>query len=747
MKSNIAQLKIAEKYLGESCPNCCSMRNNCCCYYVSKVFKQAGNASLFYGGKIVTYCPNAIKWCKTQLAQIPPYIAMPSDIIFFDWNGNNTPDHIGFVDHRISDQEIATLEGNTTSKYVVARRVRTAKYVQGIFRPHFKPTSFNASKRLKVDGQFGYNSIAVMQKWLGVKIDAILGRGTIKALQKKLKIEQDGSWGKGTSKALQKLIGTEVDGEFGEKSVKAFQGYLNDKVFGSIEPTPITPTVKPQTVPTPSEPTVEVKADKYKVIDVSVWQGNIDWAKVKADGVVGAIIRYADGNMVDSKFEKNMSEAKAQGLHIGSYIFSRAKTIADAESEATRLYEACKQYQPDLPLYIDLEDSQLSKYAEVTAKAFLDKMEALGGRGGVYANLTWWNKCLANIAEEYSESPLWIAQYNDKITHKTPSLFGMWQYSSSGKVDGISGKVDMDWLYTPYWETAPKVEIKEDIKVEPSIPQLKVDGHIGKSTIIRMQEFFGTMKDGIVSGQKESLYKYYSSFNKAQIRFCDGGSIVITKLQEWLGVKADGVLGKDTVKAWQRKLGVKADGYFGEASAKAWQKYLNTHEKPTITNGDKLAAKARELCWAKGTDSSKYAYDGGSATEAFKKAIDKAYPNRSNWSKAPRKGASCDVLVGTVVRASGIDPNYPRGFDEQIKYTSPAFQRLVFKNVSPYEVSQDDDIILYHKNAKGTSKHTCLRADGVIYEAQFEKTYGHVNASIKKKLDVKRPYVVILRAK
>ena len=528
MKSNIAQLKIAEKYLNESCPKCCSMRNNCCCYFVSKIFKAAGNGSLFYNGVTVTYCPNAIKWCKTQLAQIPPYLAMPSDIIFFDWNGNNTPDHIGFVDHRISDQEIATLEGNTTSKYVVARRVRTAKYVQGIFRPHFKPTSFNANKMLDVDGQFGYNSIAVMQKWLKVKVDGILGKDTVKALQKKLGVSQDGSWGKGTSKAVQKMVGTDADGEFGEKSVKALQKYLNRQVFGKADKTP---TTKPQS---PTE-------------------------------------------------------------------------------------------------------------------------------------------------------------------------------ASDGK--------------------------------------LTVDGHIGKKTIIRMQEFFGTMKDGIISGQKEALYKYCPSFNKEQIRFCDGGSACIVKLQEWLGVKADGVIGEDTVKAWQKKLGVEADGCFGEKSAKAWQKYLNEHDKPTKTNKEKLVDKARELAWKKGTDKSKYAWVGGSATEAFKKAFDKAYPNRKSWGKAPKAGCCCDVAIGTIVRASGLDADFPRGFDEQLKHSNKNFQKLIYKNVTPYSVSQDGDIILYYKKADGSSKHVLMRGDGYIYEAQYEKTYLHVNTGVKKKLDVKRPYVVIFRAK
>lgn len=209
----------------------------------------------------------------------------------------------------------------------------------------------------------------------------------------------------------------------------------------------------------------EVKPTKpvYKVIDVSDWQDKIDWNKVKADGVVGAIIRYADGTTLDKRFQENMVNAKAAGLHIGSYIFSRAKTKAEAEAEAERLFNACKPYDLDMPLYIDLEVSSLSKYADTVAAAFLNKMAALGARGGVYANLNWWNHYLTGTAKNYSASPFWIAQYNDTMDYKPADRMGMWQYTSSGKVDGINGKVDMDKCYVAYWNTHQKNSKAEEI--------------------------------------------------------------------------------------------------------------------------------------------------------------------------------------------------------------------------------------------------------------------------------------------
>ena len=301
----------------------------------------------------------------------------------------------------------------------------------------------------------------------------------------------------------------------------------------------------------------------------------------------------------------------------------------------------------------------------------------------------------------------------------------------------------------------------KDPKVVP-VPPLTIDGVGGACTVRAMQRFLGTPQDGVISGQSKGQKKYYPALEA--IEFGKGGSACIKALQRWLGVPQDGILGPATIKAWQKKLGVAVDGVFGSASMKAWQKYLNEHDKavfpapspapapsvttPSITSGAaKLVAEARSLAWAKGTPKSKYAWKGGSATKAFKAALNKVYPNRSKWSAAPKAGCSCDVFVGTVVRSSGLDSKFPRGFDEQFKYKSNNFDRLVYSNVTPWSVSKDGDIVLYTKNKSGTSKHVLIRGDGVIYEAQYENTYGHVNTGVKKKLNVKRPKVVILRAK
>ena len=233
MKSNTEQLAIAKKYLGQGGSR---FRKYCglpsgsawCDAFVTTIFAEAGNSSLFCNGTKQTYCPTTIKWCRQSLAEVPPYLALPSDIIFFDWEPNSIPNHIGFVRERKDCEAIYTIEGNTSGG-IVANKLRATKYVCGIYRPHFK-ASYKIAK-LDVDGLFGYNSIAMLQKALGVEVDGVLGQGTVKALQRKAGVTADGLWGKGTSKAVQKMVGVTADGLFGVNSVKALQKWINNKVY------------------------------------------------------------------------------------------------------------------------------------------------------------------------------------------------------------------------------------------------------------------------------------------------------------------------------------------------------------------------------------------------------------------------------------------------------------------------------------------------------------------------------------
>lgn len=235
-----------------------------CNAFVSYCLAKTGNGDLYCEGRKEINCPHSMNWCIDHLAGIPIYLAMEGDVTYMDWQPNGLPDHVGFVEERIDADKYHTIEGNTSGG-IVARKVRTDDQEQLTFRLHYTPTAFSSTKKLEVDGLFGYNTIAVMQRWLGVDVDAILGQITVKALQKKLGVTADGLWGVKTTKALQKLIGATVDGLCGPDTVKAFQRYLNAHAFTATNTEVNIPATVPAKVVTdPLQPWFDAMETQYK---------------------------------------------------------------------------------------------------------------------------------------------------------------------------------------------------------------------------------------------------------------------------------------------------------------------------------------------------------------------------------------------------------------------------------------------------------------------------------------------------
>lgn len=188
-----------------------------------------------------------------------------------------------------------------------------------------------------------------------------------------------------------------------------------------------------------------------KGIDVSKWQRNIDFQKIKNDGIDFVIIRIGYGKYESQKdlyFEKNYEEARKVGLPVGVYHYSYATSIEDAKLEAACVLCWLNKRKLDLPVYFDIEDKCQSKLSKKLltdiCKAFCNRIEASGYWAGIYANKYWSNN-LINGAELGKRYTYWVAQYNNKCTYDGP--YDMWQYSSSGKVNGINGNVDMNYMY------------------------------------------------------------------------------------------------------------------------------------------------------------------------------------------------------------------------------------------------------------------------------------------------------------
>ena len=187
-------------------------------------------------------------------------------------------------------------------------------------------------------------------------------------------------------------------------------------------------------------------------IDVSKWQGNIDWSQASS-AVSFAIIRCgfrgSSGNIaVDPKFAQNIQGAKANGVRVGVYFYSIAMNEAQAVEEASLAIQQVSQYGGvSLPIYIDMEDSrQLSlSQAERDAivMAFCRTVQNSGYSAGVYANKNWLTNHLT--PSSYGGISIWVAQYNTQCTYK--GRYDIWQYSSKGSIPGIAGNVDLNTSY------------------------------------------------------------------------------------------------------------------------------------------------------------------------------------------------------------------------------------------------------------------------------------------------------------
>ncbi len=194
-------------------------------------------------------------------------------------------------------------------------------------------------------------------------------------------------------------------------------------------------------------------------IDVSKWNGNIDWNAVKNSGVSYAIIRCgyrgsSTGALIeDPKFRSNIKGAKAAGLKVGVYFFSQAVNEVEAVEEASMALSLASGYGLNYPIFLDVESSGgrgdgISKETRTAVcKAFCSTVQNSGVSAGIYANKTWFTEKINTGS--LTGYKIWLAQYASAPTY-TATRYDMWQYSSKGKVSGINGNVDMNISYLNY---------------------------------------------------------------------------------------------------------------------------------------------------------------------------------------------------------------------------------------------------------------------------------------------------------
>lgn len=189
---------------------------------------------------------------------------------------------------------------------------------------------------------------------------------------------------------------------------------------------------------------------RYKGIDVSKYQGDINFKKV-SNNIDFVIIRAGYGmyeSQKDPKFEANYEGFKKYGVPEGVYLYSYAKNVSEARREANVVLKWLNGRKLNLPVYFDIEDkSQINLGKKVLTDmcdAFCSEIEKAGYWAGIYANKYFLTSYLdyKKLEKKYT---IWVAQWNDTNTYS--GKYDMWQYTSSGKVSGIKGNVDMNYLY------------------------------------------------------------------------------------------------------------------------------------------------------------------------------------------------------------------------------------------------------------------------------------------------------------
>lgn len=221
-----------------------------------------------------------------------------------------------------------------------------------------------------------------------------------------------------------------------------------------------------------------------KGIDISVWNGQIDWVKVKSQ-IDFAILRAGYGREIsqkDKRFEENYKKCKENGIPCGAYWYNYATTVADAKLEAQACLEALKGKNFDYPIWYDIEENATLTKGAVTvsaiAKVFLDTVADAGYKVGIYSFKSAFDSYFTNQIKNHYD--VWVANVGsngEALSSTSYQGHKMWQYSWKGAIDGINGDVDLDYCYEDYEEnlqvSPPQTDVKKESKEDTSISQTK----------------------------------------------------------------------------------------------------------------------------------------------------------------------------------------------------------------------------------------------------------------------------------
>lgn len=200
---------------------------------------------------------------------------------------------------------------------------------------------------------------------------------------------------------------------------------------------------------------------KIKGIDVSAWQGQINWLAVANYGMGFAILRITEaGNVIDSAFERNFQGCTENSIPVGVYKYSYAMTVNEIQSEANKVVSVLAGRKIQFPVFLDLENSNQralgSENIHKLADAFREIIEKAGYKFALYCNVDWYDTVICSHLKKYD---FWIARYpandNGTLQERLRPNFGVgWQYSSKATIPGITGNVDRNVFYKDYKEAS-----------------------------------------------------------------------------------------------------------------------------------------------------------------------------------------------------------------------------------------------------------------------------------------------------
>ena len=234
-------------------------------------------------------------------------------------------------------------------------------------------------------------------------------------------------------------------------------------------------------------------------IDVSVHNGAIDWNKVKAAGIQFAILRAGYGRVAsqkDGKFEENYKNAKTAGIPVGAYWYSYAVTPDEARLEAQVCLEILKGKQFEFPIFFDQEEKKTLDTGKANCSAMIRVFCEVLEKAGYWVGLYTSRSCLSTHIEDDIKTryAIWAAEWASKLNYS--GSVGIWQYSSKGKINGISGDVDLDTAYVDYPTSVKKAGLNGFAKqtAEPTTsPKTETNKTVTVSVQIGDEVYKGTL--------------------------------------------------------------------------------------------------------------------------------------------------------------------------------------------------------------------------------------------------------------